>query len=153
MHPQIRATAHSASFYEADGSFILLGCGAEELDTVIATLKRHDIDKVDTIVSILSFCGIPDAEHVVPTLITTLLRSGGGKLVFYEHVRNPRADVAWWQDAWAPIWKRFLGGCVIGRPTNVWIDAMDCWAEKIEHGTPNEEEAFFPHSTGRYTRA
>lgn len=56
MHERLRATAHAASFSEADGTFILLPFGAEAINEIIYKLKSHDVNRVDAMVSILSFC-------------------------------------------------------------------------------------------------
>lgn len=161
MHEILQSAAQKAGFSERDGSFILLPLGAEGLSQITIELKAHDVHAggVDTIISILSFCSVPNAQHSVPALIRQYLAPGngareeGGKLLFYEHVRSKREDVRWWQDAWVPIWRIFLGGCLVGQPTDDWIDAMDCWAVKERQGKDGEEDSLFPHSTGCYVRA
>lgn len=167
MHEQLRATAASFGYTSIKNTFVLLPYGAEDIAQISAALKAADVVPVggiDTIISILSFCSVPRASMNVPALIRQVLRPGtgtsdeegdgdGGKLLFYEHVRSARRDVQWWQDAWIPIWKIFLGGCLMGQPTDEWIDAMDCWKVKDRRGMPDEEESLFPHSVGRYIRA
>lgn len=56
MHPEIYKTAEAAGFTEADGSLLVLGCGAEETAAILAALgEPHSID---TIVSVLTLCSI-----------------------------------------------------------------------------------------------
>lgn len=162
MHQQLRVAAHNAGFLEEDGTFILLPFGAEDIGRMGTELKAHDIHPggIDTIISILSFCSVPNAKVSVPTLINRYLVTGsaegegeGGKLMFFEHVRSKKEDVKWWQDAWIPVWKIFLGGCLVGQPTDDWIDAMDGWKVKERKGQEGEEESLFPHSIGYYVRA
>lgn len=166
MHDQLRLTAASFGYTSTNSTFFLLPYGAEDLAQISAALKAVDIPPIggiDTIISILSFCSVPRAEMAIPALIRQVLRpiptsssegsGSGGKLLFYEHVRSKRRDVQWWQDAWIPIWRIFLGGCLMGQATDDWIDAMDCWAVRDRKGIEGEEESLFPHSIGHYVMA
>ena len=152
MHERLRAAAHAASFLEADGTFILVPSGAEAVGEIVSKLKSHDVGRVDTMISILSFCSVHHAEKAVPSLINNLLREDGGQLLYYEHVKARKVDVCWWQDRWLPIWRVFFGGCLIGQPTDRWIASMGCWSGKEENRPEGEEESLFPHSIGHYIR-
>ncbi|KAF8312034.1 hypothetical protein DL93DRAFT_2082729 [Clavulina sp. PMI_390] len=153
MHDVLRVAAAKEGYTESDGSLVLLPLGAEDLTNIGAQLKAHGIESVDTIISFLSFCSVPNAKTAVPALVQRYLKSGG-ELLFYEHVRSRREDVQWYQDAWVPVWRLFFGGCIMGQPTDDWIDSMDCWAVKDRKGmdNPEEEESLFPHSIGHYVK-
>ena len=76
---------------------------------------KGDAQVIDTIVLILTLCSIPNPHETLRALVGSVLVSGGeGQLLFYEHVRNPREDVAWWQDVVAPVWRHAFDGCVVG---------------------------------------
>jgi hypothetical protein len=103
MHPAIRTRATKAGFKEADGTLLIIGGGAEDTLGI-----RKQIDgaglQVDTMLSILTLCSVPDPQTTIARLVSDLLVPGG-QLLFYEHVLSPRADVAWWQRFWSPVWR------------------------------------------------
>ncbi|KAI0357105.1 hypothetical protein OH77DRAFT_1588519 [Trametes cingulata] len=94
---------------------------------------------VDTLVSVLTICSIPEPERTVNALVNDVLKPGG-TLLFYEHVLSDRPDVAWWQRFWTPLWSRVFDGCRLDRPTHLWIEKMDVWAEKRIWGREGEQE-------------
>ncbi|KAG9225468.1 hypothetical protein PLEOSDRAFT_1091061 [Pleurotus ostreatus PC15] len=153
MHPQIRATAKAAGFEEADGTLVILSCGAEDTETILST-----VGAVDTIVSVLTLCSIPSPELTISTLVRDVLQPGG-VLLYFEHVRSPRDDVAWWQKLWTPLWQLAFDGCKLDRPTHLWIEgAMNTKGEKIwkegrRWGVKGEpEEHLWWHQAGRYVK-
>ncbi len=130
MHGTLRKKAREAGFVEEEGTFLLVGLPAEDVAGVIRALDdwataykeqhRRALSmspggqmQVDTLVSILTLCSIPSPTRTLRALVRDVL-APGGQLLFFEHVRSPRADVAWWQDALAPVWRHFFDGCVIG---------------------------------------
>lgn len=151
MHAKIRAAAAECGFTEAAGTLVVLPYGAEQ--TALITSALGGAQSVDTIVSILSFCGVPDPEDTIRALVQDVL-APHGQLLFYEHVRNPRPDVAWWQRFWTPVWKRAFDGCCLDRPTDVWMDKLGMWESKEIWTPENEpEEHLFWHRMGKLVKS
>ncbi|KAF4565475.1 hypothetical protein EYR40_002450 [Pleurotus pulmonarius] len=153
MHPRIRETAKAAGFEEANGSLVILSCGAEDTETILSS-----VGAVDTIVSVLTLCSVPCPELTITSLVRDVLKPGG-VLLYFEHVRSPRDDVAWWQKLWTPLWQLAFDGCKLDRPTHLWIeDALDTegnriWKEGRRWGVKDEpEEHLWWHQVGRYTK-
>ncbi|TBU27139.1 hypothetical protein BD311DRAFT_724863 [Dichomitus squalens] len=150
MHPEIRITAAKKGFTEEAGTLLILPYGAEQISLIASALGGAHA--VDTLVSILSLCSIPDPEQTLRRLVNDALKPGG-TLLFYEHVLSPREDVARWQRFWAPVWVYIMDGCRIDRPTHVWIEKIDAWAEGSVWGKEGEpEEHLFWHRVGRYVK-
>lgn len=153
MHPRIRETAKSAGFEEANGSLVILSCGAEDTETILSS-----VGAVDTIVSVLTLCSVPNPELTIRSLVRDVLKPGG-VLLYFEHVRSPRDDVAWWQKLWTPLWQLAFGGCKLDRPTHLWIEeALDTegkgiWKERRMWGLKDEpEEHLWWHQVGKYVK-
>jgi ubiquinone/menaquinone biosynthesis C-methylase UbiE len=70
---------------------------------------------VDTIVSSLVFCSVPDASGGLAEVRRVL--AAGGQLRMLEHVRSTRPWKARWQDRLQPLWTRISGGCHPNRDT------------------------------------
>ena len=70
---------------------------------------------VDTVVSTLVLCTVPDAQGALRE-IHRVLRPGG-QLLFIEHIRASSRFLAAYQDAMLRPWRGFAGGCVCNRPT------------------------------------
>jgi ubiquinone/menaquinone biosynthesis C-methylase UbiE len=70
---------------------------------------------VDTVVSTLVLCTVPDPEHTLGE-ISRVLRPGG-QLLFLEHVRASSRFLAACQDYLFRPWRGFAGGCYCNRPT------------------------------------
>ncbi|PIL32581.1 hypothetical protein GSI_05284 [Ganoderma sinense ZZ0214-1] len=150
MHAQIRASAAKMGFTEDAGTFLILPYGAEKASLVVSALGGAHA--VDTLMFMQSLCSVPDPEATLRALVDEVLRPGG-TMVFYEHVLSPRADVAWWQRFWAPMWMFVMDGCRMDRPTHLWIERMDVWAEGSVWGKADEPEEFlFWHRVGRYVK-
>ncbi|KAL1942231.1 hypothetical protein VTO73DRAFT_6295 [Trametes versicolor] len=150
MHDELRALAATKGFTEAAGNLLLLPYGAEE--TSLITSALGGARSVDTLVFILTICSIPEPERTLTGLVRDVLKPGGS-LLFYEHVLSPRADVAWWQRFWTPLWKRAFDGCCLDRPTHVWVEKMDAWKEGSVWGKEGEEEEhLFWHRVGRFVK-
>ncbi|KZP22885.1 hypothetical protein FIBSPDRAFT_786565 [Athelia psychrophila] len=156
MHQGIRTAAEAAGFTEADGTLLVLGCGAEDVSHIVDALGQPDGQSVDTIVSILTLCSIPRPEETLTALVREVLKPGG-TFVFNEHVLNYLEDVAWWQRFWTPLWKIFLDGCCLDRPTHLWIERMGVWAEGgvrvgSEEEVGEDGDAIFFHKVGRFVK-
>ena len=70
---------------------------------------------VDTVVSTLVLCTVPDPERTLGE-IARVLRPGG-QVLFVEHVRASSRFLAACQDALLRPWRGFAGGCYCNRPT------------------------------------
>jgi hypothetical protein len=160
MHPKIRAMANAAGFDEASGTLVVLGCGAEETTTILSGLGGEE-HAIDTLVSILALCSVPSPQRSLRSLVDRLLKPGG-QFLFYEHVLSDRADTAWWQRLWTPIWSAVFDGCRLDRPTHRWTEEMGIesgngdgmWREGESWGKEEEpEEHLFCHRVGRFVKA
>ncbi|QRV81125.1 methyltransferase domain protein [Ceratobasidium sp. AG-Ba] len=88
MHSEIRGMAQKHGFYADD--VVVLGCGAEDSDTIVASLGGQE--SVDTIVCILTLCTVPDPSATARSLVRNVLKPGG-QFLWYEHILNPIPDV------------------------------------------------------------
>ena len=157
MHERIRAKANEAGFHESDGTLIILSFGAEDTQSILSAISQ---DSVDTIISVLSLCSVPDPQRTVSKLVRDVLKPGG-QWLFYEHVLSSRPDIAWWQRFWAPVWACVFDGCRLDRPSDVWIrdlksgdEGGDIWKEwKIWNNPGQDEETLFRHSVGKFVKA
>ncbi len=70
---------------------------------------------VDTVVSTLVLCTVPDPELTLSE-IARVLRPGG-QLLFVEHVRANSRFLAACQDKLLEPWRHFACGCCCNRPT------------------------------------
>jgi ubiquinone/menaquinone biosynthesis C-methylase UbiE len=70
---------------------------------------------VDTVVSTLVLCTVPDPQRTLSE-IARVLRPGG-QLLFVEHVRASSRLLAACQDALFRPWRSFAGGCYCNRET------------------------------------
>ncbi|KAI0667412.1 hypothetical protein C8Q78DRAFT_1071854 [Trametes maxima] len=150
MHPEIRKVAATKGFTEAAGNLTVIPYGAEEISLIVSALGGPR--SVDTLISVLTICSVPNPEHTLTTLVQETLKPGG-TLLMYEHVLSDRADVAWWQRFWTPLWSGAFDGCRLDRPTHVWLEKMDVWAEQRVWGKEGEEEEhLFWHRVGRFVK-
>ncbi|PPR01211.1 hypothetical protein CVT24_006121 [Panaeolus cyanescens] len=167
MHPRIRAKANSAGFFESDGRLVILGCGAEDTDTILATLRSNSTDPdskgphlVDTIVSIFTLCSVPNPANTIQALVQDVLKPDG-LFLYYEHVKSERDDIVWWQSFWTPIWGGLFGGCCIDRPTDKVIRDMrdgagnkSMWKEAKQWDNEDDDpEELFKRTLGKFIKA
>ncbi|CCA76857.1 hypothetical protein PIIN_10842, partial [Serendipita indica DSM 11827] len=140
MHKHIPANAVKAGFEPAQ--IQMISCSAEETEKILEALGG---EQVDTLVSILGLCGIPDVKKSVAVLTDKVLKLGG-VFLFYEHVRcDSSPTLAWWQAVWTPICEPILG-CRLDKPTHHIIDALDIWEDrKLEGKVPEEPPNLFWH--------
>ncbi|KAJ7119598.1 S-adenosyl-L-methionine-dependent methyltransferase [Mycena epipterygia] len=155
MQPDIRAKAQAAGFSEADGSLLILSCGAEDIVSIMSAVHVP----VDTIISVLTLCTVPAPQQTLRALVEQALVPGG-EFLFHEHVLNPRADVAWWQKFWTPVWTHVFDGCNLNRPTTLWIEKLvddngeSFWAEGSiwDPSDQSDEENLFWRQLGRFVK-
>ncbi|KAJ7471918.1 S-adenosyl-L-methionine-dependent methyltransferase [Mycena latifolia] len=155
MHAQIRAKADAAGFSEADGSLVLLACGAADIASILSAAASQ---KIDTLVSVLTLCTVPAPQQTLRELVEEVL-APGGTLLFYEHGLATRADVAWWQRFWTPLWAKVFDGCRLDRPTHLWIEELtddngeSFWREgSVWNASGFEEENLFWRRMGRFVK-
>jgi ubiquinone/menaquinone biosynthesis C-methylase UbiE len=103
--PALRSMAERAA-EQAEPSVRLLDASAESIPL--------DDRSVDTVVMTWTLCSITDVEHALAEMRRVL--RPGGRLLFVEHGQAPDAWVRWWQERLTPMWRRFGGGCHLGRP-------------------------------------
>ncbi len=170
MHPFIRGVGNEAGYTESDGSLVIISCGAEDTACILSCLASAGVvsstqsQPVDTIISILTLCSVPDLQRALRNLVRDVLKPGG-VFFMYEHVLNPREDVRRWQRFWAPLWALFFAGCRMDRATDVVLKNMEvecgdgadtkqsAWREWISWGNATEsEESLFWHSGGRFVK-
>ncbi|OCH85082.1 hypothetical protein OBBRIDRAFT_798538 [Obba rivulosa] len=151
MHVEIRKLANKAGFTEEADTLVILPYGAEHTASIASALGGPL--SVDTIISVLSLCSIPKPEETIRRVVEELLKPGG-QFLFYEHVLSPRADIAWWQRFWTPIWSKALDGCSLDRPTHVWVRRATKWDVEETWGTADDpEDHLFCHQVGRFVKA
>jgi hypothetical protein len=129
MHAELRRVASGAGYSEDAGTLLILSCGAEDIATIFSSLPAPH-PPIDTLLFVLTICSIPSPQSTVCTLINEALKPSG-QVLFFEHVRSDRKDVAWWQSFWTPLWGFFLDGCHLDRPSHRWIGDVGGW-ENVE---------------------
>ncbi|KIO17852.1 hypothetical protein M407DRAFT_165255 [Tulasnella calospora MUT 4182] len=139
MHAKIRETARAHGFEGRLGNLVVLGCGAGDVGLINSALGGEQ--SVDTIISVLTFCCVPEPQQAIRELCDRVLKPGG-QFLFYEHVLSRRKDVAKWQTLWTPIWSLVFNGCLLNRPTDRWITGLDVWDESLSEvsGKPGQSE-------------
>jgi SAM-dependent methyltransferase len=151
MHAEIRKFANAAGFTEEAGTLVLIAYGAEDISLIISALGGPHT--VDTIISILALCGVPEPQATMKALSEQVLKPGG-QFLFYEHVRSRRADIAWWQRFWTPIWRCAFDGCCLDRPTDIWLENLGIWQSKDLWDLEGEPEgSLFGHKGGKLVKA
>ncbi|KAG8879823.1 hypothetical protein FRB97_001354 [Tulasnella sp. 331] len=151
MHGEIRQNAARAGYDESKGELLILSCGAQDFEAINLALGGDY--QVDTIISILTLCSVPEPRGTITHLVEKTLKPGG-QLLYLEHVKSPRLDVSRWQSIWTPIWRMFFDGCCLDRPTHVWIDELS-WNEQessMLHLDGQPEEHIWWHVMGRYKK-
>ncbi len=92
---------------------------------------------VDTVVSTLVLCTVPDPEQTLREIARVL--NSGGQLLFIEHVRATSRILAAIQDYMFASWRSFACGCCCNRPTAEMMrtSGFDVVADEYRwHGMP-----------------
>ncbi|KAF9261146.1 hypothetical protein L218DRAFT_906063 [Marasmius fiardii PR-910] len=158
MHPKIREVAHKAGFFESNGSLTILSHEAQDVTLISEAIG----EPVDTLITVLTVCSIPNPRRVLTRLVRELVKPGG-QLLFCEHVRHPEDGVAWWQKFYTPVWSIFFDGCRLDQPTDKWIEDMKdfdnygreicIWSEgKSWPDLSNTEDSIIWHVAGRFVK-
>ncbi|KAK9895606.1 S-adenosyl-L-methionine-dependent methyltransferase [Cystobasidium minutum MCA 4210] len=144
MHEGLRKNALAAGFKE--GQFQIVPCGAEE-KAKVEQFTGLGHESVDSVVSLLALCGIPESKRVIAALYDYL--KPGGTFYFFEHVASKHAGARSLQDRLNPLWKFLFGGCNLNRATDKWILESFEWAETKEMSIDFEnEKALDPKAYG-----
>lgn len=88
-------------------------------------------ESVDSAVSVLSLCVIPDVERAVAEILRVL--RPGGTFHFLEHGLAPDDGVVVWQRRIEPFERRFAGGCHLTRSAAALITDGGLLMDEIEH--------------------
>lgn len=128
---------------------LLLPYAIEKLPLLLTQLEPHS---VNTILSILVLCSIPNPTTTLPAFINTFL-APKGNMLFYEHVSSELKEARWWQKAWTPIWKLVFDGCRLDRETVDLIRGAGGWeTEEVWRKEGEEKESLVSHRIGVFTR-
>ena len=101
----------------------ILSCGAEDISSVQVLAGLQELNSVDTLISILALCFVPELEQTLSALVRNVLKPGR-TLLFCEHVLSSRDDVAWWRHFRSPVWGLAFDGCKLARSTHLCIESM-----------------------------
>ncbi|EJT98558.1 hypothetical protein DACRYDRAFT_57745 [Dacryopinax primogenitus] len=126
MYPALRKSIADAGLSEEDGTAIILPFGAHEVDKILAAVGEN---QVDTLVSFLTLCSVPNSKEVIPKLCLAVLKRPGGTFLMYEHGLSPVWSSRIYQRFWSPIWSLTWNGCRLDRNTVKWVEQVP-WAEK-----------------------
>ena len=98
----------------------------------------------DTIVSTLVLCSVDDPAQCAAELRRVL--KPDGVLLFVEHIQSDRGRLSEFaQNVAVPIWRQFVGGCHLNRPTLATLrQAGFCITELDRFEPPNVPSVMFP---------
>jgi len=108
--------------------------GESGVELVRAPAERlpFDDDSFDTAVFTLVLCTVPDPPAALAEAARVL--KPGGRLLFVEHVRSERTDLARWQDRLEKPWRFLADGCHCNRDTVATIESSPFEIERLERG-------------------
>jgi ubiquinone/menaquinone biosynthesis C-methylase UbiE len=109
----------------------LLDSGVEA-ETIEAPAERLPFEpsSFDTAVFTLVLCTVPDPRAALAEAARVL--RPGGTLLFLEHVRSERPDLARWQDRLEKPWRFLADGCHCNRDTVALIEASPFEIARLE---------------------
>ncbi|KZO99532.1 hypothetical protein CALVIDRAFT_534519 [Calocera viscosa TUFC12733] len=148
MWPELRKALVDAGFSEEKGEAVILPYGAGDVSKIVEQLGGEN--QVDTLISVLVLCSVPDAKDVLPELCQRLLKKGGS-LLMYEHCLSPVPSSRLYQRLWTPIWSIVFDGCRLDKDTMTWVNQIK-WSDKHVWRKEGEPEwSLFFHGVGRFT--
>jgi ubiquinone/menaquinone biosynthesis C-methylase UbiE len=130
-----------------------VSASGRDAQVILAPAERLPFEDAhfDTVVGTLMFCTADDPAAVVGE-VRRVLRPGG-QLLFLEHVRSDKPNVARWQDRFEKPWGYLAAGCHPNRPTLATIEASGLQIDDVEHGElPKAPPLVRPLISGRATR-
>ncbi|KAK3996682.1 S-adenosyl-L-methionine-dependent methyltransferase [Cladorrhinum sp. PSN332] len=146
IHPLLSA---QIARHNLQDKYSIVPCGVEDLAT-----SGVEKESVDSIMTVLCLCSIPEPQKNIKELYTYL--KPGGRWYVYEHVKvHPDAPgwLAVYQSLLNLIWPHFIGGCELCRDTSKWLKEAGPWSE-IDLSKP-EKSAWYetvPHVIGVLTK-
>ncbi|KAF9697749.1 hypothetical protein EKO04_004216 [Ascochyta lentis] len=145
LHAGLRQRIKAAGL---DGVYEILPVGIEDI------AKETVVEKgsVDSIVSLLCLCSIPEPEKNIKELYSYL--KPGGRWYFYEHVVVKGYRPMQLYQAFVNIfWPHALGGCQLCRDTGKALREAGPWS-KVDFKQPPEEpwHQTVPHILGTLTK-
>ncbi|KAB5554397.1 hypothetical protein GE09DRAFT_1120795 [Coniochaeta sp. 2T2.1] len=147
MHPQLQESIAKAGL---EGTYEIVPVGIESL----ASSGRVEKESVDSIVTLLCLCSIPDPEYNIKELYSYL--KPGGRWYVFEHVRC-LPQQGWAMSAYQAVvnvfWPRCLGGCQLRRDTERSLRAAGQWTNIDLVFTEGEQWCTVcPHILGTLTK-
>jgi ubiquinone/menaquinone biosynthesis C-methylase UbiE len=110
---------------------VVEGGGVRVVRAPAQSLPFRD-DSFDTAVFTLVLCTVPDPAAALAEAARVL--RPGGRLLFVEHVRAQRPDLARWQDRLEKPWRFLADGCHCNRDTVATIEASPFQIDWLERG-------------------
>ncbi|KAK4162663.1 S-adenosyl-L-methionine-dependent methyltransferase [Cladorrhinum sp. PSN259] len=146
IHPLLRAQIAKHNLHDR---YTIVPCGVEDLAT-----SGVEKESVDSIMTVLCLCSIPEPEKNIKELYTYL--KPGGRWYVYEHVKVfPDAPrwLAIYQSVLNLVWPQFIGGCEMCRDTPKWLKEAGPWSE-IDLSKPEASVWYetMPHIIGVLTK-
>ncbi|KAF6817942.1 methyltransferase domain-containing protein [Colletotrichum sojae] len=149
VHPALRQRVREAGLEE---TYEIVPAGIESLSDPAAWGGKIEKGSVDSIVSILCLCSIPEPEKNIPELYSYLKK--GGRWYLYEHVQVSRNwPLRLYQRIVNLAWPRVLNGCQLCRDTGKTLRSAGPWGN-IDLAQPPAEPWFqiVPHIVGTLTK-
>lgn len=126
------------------------GAGSSRATIVEARAEQLPFadDEFDVAVAMLVLCTVPDPVGAIAELARVL--RPGGELLFVEHVRSERLELARWQDRLESPWRFLADGCHCNRNTLATLAASRFELGAVEHDrTPKAPPIVSPLIRGR----
>ncbi|KAK4224735.1 S-adenosyl-L-methionine-dependent methyltransferase [Podospora fimiseda] len=123
IHPLLRSQIKKNNL---EDKYTIVPCGVEDL----ASSGKVEKESVDSIMTVLCLCSIPEPQKNIKELYTYL--KPGGRWYVYEHVKQGPEAPRWlaiYQSVLNLIWPHFIGGCEMCRDTPKWLKEAGPWGD------------------------